>query len=91
MKWLEIIDLRSVGNKRARIESQLRGLIDEVIQETRPQAIKVYSHITVGTDFSVHLYKCSISKDINKSSLGQRPASTLKEVGFVGHSVWVEK
>jgi len=90
MKWLEIIELRSVGDKRAVMELQLKSLIDEVKQETRQQAIKVYSHITVETDFSIHLYNDSKSTDISGSPLGQRLVSALKEFGLVNHSIWVE-
>lgn len=91
MKWLEIIELRSVGKNRTEMELQLNNLIAEVKQETRQQAIKVYSHITVETDFSIHLHSDSKSADIGGSPLGQRLVSALKECGLVNHSVWVEK
>lgn len=91
MKWLEIIEIRSVGNKRAVMESQLQSLINEVKQETRQPAVKVYSHITVETDFSIYLYNDSKRTDVSGSPLGQRLASALKEFGLVNHSVWVEK
>ncbi len=91
MKWLEIIELRSMGNKRAVIDSQLQSLINEVKQETRQQAIKVYSNITVATDFSIHLYHDLKEADFSGSPLGQRLASALKEFGLVNHSIWVER
>jgi len=91
MKWLEIIELRSVGDKRAVIELQLKSLINEVNQEARQQKIKVYSHLTVETDFSIHLHNDSKSADISGSPLGQRLASALREYGLVNHSVWIEK
>jgi hypothetical protein len=90
MKWLEVIELRSMGNKRAVIESHLQDLIDEMIQEARQQKIKAYSHVTVETDFNIHLYHDSKRADINGSPLGLRLASALKEFGLVNHSVWVE-
>ncbi len=80
-----------MGNKRAVIDSQLQSLINEIKQETRQQAIKVYSNITVETDFSIHLYNDSKITDISGSPLGQRLASALKEFGLVNHSVWTEK
>ena len=91
MKWLEIIELRSVGSNRTLLESQLQSLINEVSQEATQQKIKVYSHITVETDFSIHLYHDSKEADISGSPLGQRLASALKEFGLVNHSVWVER
>jgi alkyl hydroperoxide reductase subunit AhpF len=91
MKWLEIIELRSVGKNRTEMELQLKNLIDEVKQKTRQQAIKVYSHITVETDFSIHLHNDSKRADISGSPLGHRLVSALKEFGLVNHSVWIEK
>lgn len=91
MKWLEIIELRSAGSQRALLESQLQSLINEVNQEARQQQIKVYSHITVETDFSIHLYHDSKEADISGSPLGLRLTSALKKFGLVNHSVWVER
>jgi len=91
MKWLEIIELRSVGSNRALLESELQSLINEVNQEARQQKIKVYSHITVETDFSIHLYHDSKEAEIGGSPLGLRLATALKEFGLVNHSVWVER
>lgn len=91
MRWLEIIELRSVGTNRTEMELQLNSLIDDVNQKMRQQKIKVYSHIAVETDFSIHLHNDSNNTDIGGSSLGQRLANVLKEFGLVNHSVWVEK
>ncbi len=91
MKWLEIIELRSTCSNRTFLESQLKGLIDEVNQAARQQKIKVYSHITVETDFNIHLYHDSKEADFSGSPLGQRLASALKEFGLVNHSVWIER
>ena len=55
MKWLEIIELRSVGSNRALLESQLQSLVNEVSHKAALQIINVYSHVSVETDFSVHL------------------------------------
>jgi len=91
MKWLEIIELRSVGSNRTLLEPQLQSLINDVNQETRQQKIKVYSHITVETDFSIHLLHDSKEADIGGSPLGLHLASALKKFGLVNHSVWVER
>lgn len=91
MKWLEIIELRTVGKNRAAMELQLYSLIDEVKHKMRQHAIKVYCHISVETDFSIHLYTDSVSADYGGSPLGQRLASALGEFGLVNHSVWIEK
>ena len=39
MKWLEIIELRSVDSNRELLESQLQKLIHDVDKETKKQAI----------------------------------------------------
>jgi len=91
MKWLEIIELRSVGGNRALLESQLQSLVNEVSHKAALQTIKVYGHVGVETDFSVHLMHDSKEADFSWSPLGLRLASMLKEYGLVNHSVWVEK
>ena len=91
MKWLEIIELRSVGSNHALIESQLQSLVNEVSHKAALQTIKVYSHVVVETDFSVHLMHDSKEADISGSPLGLRLSSMLKEYGLVNHSVWLER
>ncbi len=90
MKWLEIIELRSVGSNRELLESQLKKLIYEVEKEATKQAINVYSRITIDTDFRIHLFHDSKTVENSKSPLGLRLASALKEYGLVNHSIWIE-
>ena len=90
MKWLEIIELRSVESNRELLESQLQKLINEVDRETKKQAIKVYSRVIVDTDFRIHLFHNSNKIDNSGSPLVLRLASALKEFGLVNHSIWVE-
>lgn len=91
MKWLEIIELRSVGSNRELLKRQLKALIDEAHKKAEQQAIKVYNHVAIDTDFSIHLLYDSVKADINGSPLGLQLVSTLKEFGLVNHSVWIEK
>ena len=92
MKWLEIIELRSAGRNRTLLESQLQNVIsNEVNQVPKQQTIKVYNHLAVETDFSIHLLHDSKEADIGGSPLGLRLASALKEFGLVNHSIWVER
>ena len=90
MKWIEIIQLRSVGSDRDLLESQLQRLINEVGKETKKQAIKSYSHVMINTDFSIHLFHDSKKVENSGSPLGLRLASALKDFGLVNHSIWVE-
>ncbi len=91
MKWLEIIELRSVGSNRELLKRQLKALIDEAHKKAEQQAIKVYNHVAIDTDFSIHLLHDSKEADIGGSPLGLHLASALKKFGLVNHSVWVER
>jgi hypothetical protein len=86
MKWLEIIELRFGGNDRKMLKSKLYKL-QETVENSE---IKVYSHVNVKTDFSIHLTHYSEKADPNGSTLGQHLVSTLKEFGLVNHNVWIE-
>jgi hypothetical protein len=91
MKWLEIIELRSVDSNRELLESQLQKLINEVDRETKKQAIKAYSRVMIDTDFSIHLFHDSKKVENSGSPLGLNLVTALKEFGLVNHSIWIEK
>lgn len=86
MKWLEIIELRSVGKHQAQVE---KGLAD-LTAGAGPE-INVYRSLTVNTDWSIHLHYESDRDDIRESSLGLRMAEALREFGLIHHSVWVRE
>ena len=90
MEWLEIIELRAVDSRRELLESQLPKLINEADIESKEQAIKSYSHVTVDTDFSIHLFHDSKIVEHFGSRLGLHLASALREFGLVNHSIWIE-
>ena len=90
MKWLEIIELRSVHTKRALLETQLQKLIEDVKKEAEKQVIKTYNRVMIDADFSIHLFHDSANVKHDGSPLGLRLASALKEFGMVNHSVWIE-
>lgn len=90
MKWLEIIELRSVDRDRVLNELDLMSLVAGLEPGLRPQEIKVYAHETVGTDISIHLLNHSEQVNTHGSSLGLHLASALKEFGLVNHNIWVE-
>jgi hypothetical protein len=90
MKWLEIIELRTVNSDRELLESHLQELIQQVDKETQMQTIKTYRRVMLDTDLSFHLFHDSKNVERNGSPLGLRLASRLKEFGVVNHSVWTE-
>ena len=93
MKWLEIIELRSVsvGNNKEFLERELKSLIEELNKETEQRTIKAYSRVVVDSDFSIHMFHDSKEADINGSPLGLQLVSALKGYGLINHSVWVER
>jgi hypothetical protein len=90
MKWLEIIELRTVDSNRESLESQLQELIDEADMEKEQQTIKAYSHAMVDSDFSIHLFHKTEIVEKAGSRLGLRLASALREFGLVNHNIWIE-
>lgn len=90
MKWLEIIELRSVGRHQALVEQELADMVAGMEPKDKPRAVNVYSHVSVETDFSVHLLHDSETIEVNGSPLGLRLVSWLKEFGLVNHSIWKE-
>ncbi len=90
MKWLEIIELRSVDKDWLLLKSQLERLISDLEKETKIQTVKIFSRLLIDTDFSIHLFHDSRKVDNEGSQLGLRIASSLKEFGLVNHRIWIE-
>ena len=91
MKWLEIIELRSVGNNLKIIELELEQLIVELNINSEERAITVYNRLAVNSDFSIHLLHDSIEANRNGSTLGLHLVLLLKDFGLINHSVWIEQ
>lgn len=90
MKWIEIIELRTVGRHRELLKSQLQKLIDQVNKERKTQWILAYTRVLIDTDFSIHIFHDSTKVENSGSPVGLRLASALKEFGTVHHSIWME-
>lgn len=90
MKWVEVIQIRSIGKNRKQLEFKLKELIDELGREIKNQMIITYRHVLIDTDFSIHLFHDSKKVENNGSQLGILIVNILKEFGLVNHSVWIE-
>jgi hypothetical protein len=94
MKWVEIITLRSPANINKQFVDELLKEVGESDSPTDTPKhlaeIRVYHHSVVETDLSIHIYWESESGSQNKSSLGLRFSSALRNLGLLNHSVWVE-
>jgi len=90
MKWIEIIELRSLKNETDMIKQELRGPFSETDKEDGLKEIRLYYHMLVKTDLSIHLYWENKENKPGESALGLRFASALGELGRMNHSIWIE-
>jgi len=94
MKWVEIITLRSPSKINGQfIEELLKGAGESDSPTDTPKhlvEIKVYHHSVVETDLSIHIYWKSEPVGHDKSPLGLRFSSALRNLGLLSHSVWVQ-
>ena len=94
MKWVEIISLRCATNiDTPFVNELLKGIGESDSATDTPEhlvGIRVYHHSIVETDFSIHFYWESKSGSHDKSPLGLRFSSALRNLGLLNHSIWVE-
>lgn len=90
MNWLEIIEIRSACGCQKLIESKLKNLIEESIQNTEHLNLRVYKLATLDTGFCIQLLYYSGQKENEGSIIGINLASAMKEFGLVSHTVWLE-
>jgi hypothetical protein len=96
MRWVEIITLRSAGKINGQfVDELLRGVCESgspTLTDIQNDLIeiKMYHHSVVETDLSIHIYWKSEPGNQDKSPLGLRLFSALKDLGLLNHSVWVE-
>lgn len=89
MKWLEIIRLRTAGNRDGLLEEFLQSLT-RVEKGRELIEVKTYHHATLGTDLCVQLLWESARPEQNGTALGLRLVQGLKEFGLADHSIWIE-
>jgi hypothetical protein len=90
MKWIEVIQLRSIDGNRKLLESKLNKLIDDVGGKSKKQIIMVFNRVLIDTDYSIQIFHESNKVENTGSPLGIRLANALKEFVLVNHSVWVD-
>jgi hypothetical protein len=91
MKILEIIELRSASQQLNSLKPELLSLISKLNKETSNCSLKIYQHLSVDTDFSIHLHYDSDQADNNGSTMGLKIISILKEFGLTYHRIWIEQ
>ena len=80
MKWLEIIDLRSVDSHRQLLGTQLQEFINEANEKTKKPGVKVYNCEMIDTNFSIHLFHDSKKVENRGSPLGLTHCFSFKRV-----------
>ena len=90
MKWLEVIELRSVDRNLKKLITQLQRLIHDLEKGKKKQIIKIYQRTRIDSDFSIHLIHNSEKIEFSGSQLALHVTSTLKEFGLVNYSIWTE-
>ncbi len=94
MKWVEVITLRSAAKIDTLLVDELFKGISESDSTTDTSEhlveIRVYHHSIVETDLSIHIFWESESGSQDKSLLGLRFSSALRDLGLLNHSVWIE-
>ena len=90
IKILEIIEVRSVKKNKHNIVDFIDKLFGDQITD-RSVAIKIYSHSTIETDYSIHLYYEKGSGENLGAKLGYKLTEDLKEFGLVNHNIWIDK
>jgi len=90
MKWLEVITLRSLGKANRPIVDELLAQLFESRPPGQAPEVRVYHDSVVETDLSIHIYWDANGQSPQPSPLGQQLSYSLKALGLLNHSVWVE-
>ena len=88
MKWLEIIELRSVRNGDVLEKLSLSEFAGPADFGPEPVERKLYRHGFIETDYSVHLVYESERIPASGMPFSLRLAAALEEFGLVSHNVW---
>jgi hypothetical protein len=92
MKYLETIKLQSASGMESITEKELLGLANEVRNDDGGSVeVMVYNHASVPGCFAIRLFWSTGPIPLQGSPLGIRITQTLKTLGLVDHSVWIEK
>lgn len=88
MRRLEIIHLRLAGDRPPGLADDIRR---SIAAEVDLESVWVYHHATVPSDLGVHLHLQVDDPEGRPSDLGVRLAASLRELGMVEHTVWLEE
>lgn len=89
-RYLEIIELRTSGQNRKKLESALEKLLAGLKSDPEREQIQVYNSRVIESDFCIHLHFQAENYNREGSPLGLRMVSALKEYGLIHHNIWCE-
>jgi len=90
MIWLEVIHLRVPGQDYERLAPTFTQLLDEIRENERCRAVKLFRRALLETDVCLHLYHDSLDAKDGGSPVGLRLVDALKPLGMINHTVWKE-
>ena len=90
MKWLEIIELRSVEKDKNTLAIQIEKMLREVERELKVGSVRSYRRVLIETDFSIHLFHETENMETSGSETGLRLVAVLRDFGLVNHTTWTE-
>jgi hypothetical protein len=90
MKWLEVIELRTIESNYNFVKNELISIIKKINEENKEQIIKMYVNANYESDISIHIISETYKVQKDGSELGLRIAFNIKEFGLVNHYVLQE-
>ena len=87
---LEMILVQAAENDRSRVAALMEELVLEMSRASHQVEVSVYRHAAVASDFCIMLKCRSGPHDGNATQVGLRLAASLKSIGLVDHTCWVE-
>lgn len=90
MRLLEMIIFQVAENEREEFESLMEELATGMSREPHEVEMSLYRHATLTNDVCIQLKSKAGPQARNATRVGLRLAATLKSLGLVDHTCWVE-
>ena len=87
---LEIIELRSVIKNKQEVIILIENLLENELNQSNIE-MKIYTHATFTTDYSVHIYYQIEEESSFESNLAYELSTFLRDYGLVSRNTWIEK
>lgn len=87
---LEIIELRSVIKNKQEVIILIENILENELNQTNIE-MKIYTHASFITDYSVHLHYQVDDEETIETNLGYELSTFLRDYGLVSRNTWIEK